>query len=122
VATGHEVLTLRGAPQRHWDPAFNPRVAFSPDGRRLVGTNWDESISLWEAEVEVDDAAVARRQSARRQAAAARVVFWHLQEAEECLDHNNKRAAQFHYQRRNAGKLSAPLQARKDRVAAQLGK
>jgi WD40 repeat protein len=121
VVTGHEVLTLRGAPQRHWDPAFNPRVAFSPDGKWLVGTNWDESISLWEAEVEVDAAAVTRRQTARRQAAAARVVFWHLQEAEECLDHNNKPAARFHFQRLGAGPLPGPLQARKERLAAQLG-
>jgi WD40 repeat protein/serine/threonine protein kinase len=121
VATGHEVLTLRGAPQRHWDPAFNPRVTFSPDGKRLAGTNWDESISLWEAEVAVDAAAVARRQSARRQAAAARVVFWHLQEAEECLDHNNKPAARFHFQRLGAGLPPGPLQDRKERLAAQLG-
>ncbi len=24
-------------------------MAFSPDGKDLVGTNWDETISLWEA-------------------------------------------------------------------------
>jgi WD40 repeat protein len=120
VETEHEVLTLRGAPQRHWDPAFNPRVTFSPDGKRLLGTNWDESISLWEAEVEVDDGAVARRQTARRRGADARAVFWHLQEAEECLDHNNRPAARFHFQRLGRAALPAPLQARKERLAAQL--
>src|SRR5262249_5076611 len=51
TATGHELLTLRGAPQRHWDPAFNPRLAFSPDGAALAGTNWDELVALWSAPV-----------------------------------------------------------------------
>jgi WD40 repeat protein len=47
--TGHEVLTVRGAPRKHWDPAFNPQVTFSPKGGRLAATNWDKTISVWEA-------------------------------------------------------------------------
>ena len=47
--TGVEVLTLRGAPQRYRDPPFNARVIFHPDGTRLAGTNWNESISVWDA-------------------------------------------------------------------------
>src|SRR6185503_12212600 len=62
VAADQEVLTLRGAPQRHWDPAFNPRIAFSPDGKRLVGTNWNESISMWDAGDASDEDALARHQ------------------------------------------------------------
>jgi WD40 repeat protein/serine/threonine protein kinase len=50
LQAGLEVLTLRGAPQRHWDPPFNPRLAYSPDGTALAGTNWNESISLWEGQ------------------------------------------------------------------------
>src|SRR5262249_58221677 len=69
--TGQEVLTLRGATQRHYDPAFNPRVLFSPDGGCLVGTNWDESISLWEAGARSEAEKAARHQ--------ARALFWHLQ-------------------------------------------
>ncbi len=46
--TGVEVLTLRSAPQRYRDPPFNARVLFHPDGTRLVGTNWNESISVWD--------------------------------------------------------------------------
>ncbi len=122
VGTGHEVLTLRGAPQRHWDPAFNPRVLFSPDGGQLVATNWDETISLWEADALEDEGAVARRQVLRRQAADARAPFWHLQEAEGCLEHNNRRAARFHLDRLGAAALSAPLEARKERLVAQLRK
>ena len=48
--TGHEVLSLRGAPRRHWDPAFNPQVTFSPEGRRLAATNWDKTVSVWQSE------------------------------------------------------------------------
>jgi WD40 repeat protein len=113
--TGHEVLTLRGAPQRYYDPAFNPRVLFSPDGRCLVGTNWDESISLWEAGVRTEAEKAARQQ--------ARALFWHLQEAEHCLeprDHKNQAAALFHLGRLGADPLPAPLQARKDRLVRLL--
>jgi hypothetical protein len=115
-------MTLRGAPQRHWDPAFNPRVLFSPDGKRLVGTNWDESISMWDASIVDGDAtAVAQHQLARRQAAAARAIFWHLEEAEDCRDHQNPAAARFHLLRLRSSPLPAPLQARRDRLAAELG-
>jgi WD40 repeat protein/serine/threonine protein kinase len=120
VGTGQEVLTLRGAPQRHWDPAFNPRVVFSPDGKRLVGTNWDESISMWDTGSQTDEDALAQWQATRRQAATARAVLWHLQEAEDCLEHSKRAAALFHFQRLGSAALPPPLQARKERLAAQL--
>jgi WD40 repeat protein len=113
VEAGHEVLGLRGAPQRHWDPPFNPRVLFSPDGRGLVGTNWDESISLWAVADLSEEGEAARHQAARRQAADRRARFWHLQEAEQCLEHKNLPAARFHLQRLGDGELPAPLQARR---------
>jgi eukaryotic-like serine/threonine-protein kinase len=120
VETGHEVLSLRGAPKRYWDPAFNPRIAFSADGKRLVGTNWDESISIWDAGVDSDPDALARFQATRRQAADARSVFWHLQEAEDCVEHQKRTAARFHLQRLENVTLPAPLQARKEKLIAQL--
>src|SRR5262249_33892338 len=98
VRTHHEVLSLRGGPQRHWDPAFNPRVAFSPDGKRLAGTNWNESISMWDTGGAGDEGAPAKHQIARQQAADARTTFWHLEEAEDCLLHHNAAAARFHFQ------------------------
>jgi WD40 repeat protein/serine/threonine protein kinase len=120
VETGHEVLSLRGAPKRYWDPAFNPRIAFSADGKRLVGTNWDESISMWDAGVESDPDAIARFQATRRQAADARAVFWHLQEAEDCVEHQERSAARFHLQRLENVSLPAPLEARKKKLVEQL--
>lgn len=118
--TGQEVLTLRGAPQRHYDPVFNPRVLFSADGKRLVGTNWDESISVWEAEVQGGSNQLERRQATRRQAADERATFWHLQEAEHCLEHKNLTAARFHLQRLANVALPQPLETRRARLVNQL--
>jgi WD40 repeat protein/serine/threonine protein kinase len=122
VETGHDVLTLRGATQRHWDPAFNPRVAFSPDGNRLAGTNWDESVSLWEIAPGGDEESLARHQADRRRAADRRAICWHLQEAELCLKHKNPAAAAFHLQRLGDEPLSGPLQRLKEQLMGQLDK
>jgi WD40 repeat protein len=111
--SGHEALTLRGSPQRHLDPAFNPRVVFSPDGRRLAGSNWDETISVWEAEPAPDEVPLPRFRAARRQAADERAAFWHLQEGEYCLAHNHQFAAGFHLKCLARVGLSEPLQERK---------
>jgi len=122
IDAGHEVLTLRGAAQRYWDPPFNPRVVFSPDGLRLAGTNWDESISVWDAALQDTPEDTARFQAVRREIADQRSAFWHLQEAEHCLEHKNIVAANFHLQRIGSSALPEPLQRRKDRLAAMLGK
>jgi WD40 repeat protein/serine/threonine protein kinase len=120
VSSGQDILSLRGAPQRHWDPAFNPRVLFSPDGKRLVGTNWDESISLWSADVPAAPEAVARYQAERRRRAEARARFWHLQEAEDCLQHGNRAAARFHLRHLGDEPLPGPLDERRQRLRAKL--
>jgi WD40 repeat protein/serine/threonine protein kinase len=120
VDTGHEVLTLRGAPQRHWDPPFNPRVVFSPDGKRLAGTNWDESVSIWEAEIGVSDESLPALRAERVRSANERAHFWHLQEAENCLKHKRLPAARFHLQRLVDLPLSGPLQQRRENLTAQL--
>src|SRR5262249_49242047 len=119
VETGLEALTLRGAPQRYWDPPFNPRLAFSPDGALLAGTNWDESISLWEAPPLDTDDQFAKLQERRRRFADERSRFWHLQEAELCLLHRNIAEARFHMSL--VGDFeSAPLQTRKERLQAAI--
>jgi WD40 repeat protein len=115
--TGVEVLTLRGAPQRFHDPPFNARVVFHPDGTRLAGTNWNESISVWDAPPIHDENDLSDRHLARRQAAEGRALMWHLEEAEYCVEHKSWNAARFHLQRLNDTVLSPPLRARKNWVA-----
>jgi hypothetical protein len=115
AGTGQELLTLRGAPPRHRDPAFNPRVRFSPAGTRLAGSNWDESISVWEAPEQAEEAPGAWRE-ARRRAARARAPLWHLQEAERCLEHKNPLGADFHLRQLGARPLPGPLEALKERL------
>jgi eukaryotic-like serine/threonine-protein kinase len=77
VPTGQELLTLRGAPPRPLDGAFNPALTWSPDGRRLAASNWDGSTSVWEG-LEGESAGTA---AAWRQAESG-LYFWHLREAE----------------------------------------
>jgi hypothetical protein len=115
--TGHEVLSLRGAPRKHWDPAFNPQVTFSPKGHRLAATNWDQTVSVWEAE----EPSAARAQGLRR-AAAARAGAWHLDEAAACLEKKDKAGAAFHARYLRDVALPEPLLSRRDRLGLAAGK
>jgi hypothetical protein len=92
VASGQELLLLRGAPPRSWDPGFSPKVAWSADGRRLAATNWDASVSLWDAA----DEAGSKAQSNLRATAAARAFGWHLSNLRASLDARNPFATRFH--------------------------
>ncbi len=114
LQTGQELLSLRGAPQRHRDPAFNARISFSADGRRLAGSNWDESISVWESEAPSEE-----RQAARRQAAQRRAPLWHLEEAEHCVLVKNQIGANFHLKHIGDSPLPAPLEERKKHLIDQ---
>ena len=49
TVTGNPVLALRGDPPRPKDVGFNPRIAWSPDGRRLASSNWDGTASIWDS-------------------------------------------------------------------------
>jgi Tol biopolymer transport system component len=48
VLTGQKVLALRGAPPRPGDNGFNPKIMWSPDGRRLAASHWNASVSIWD--------------------------------------------------------------------------
>lgn len=120
VETGVEVLTLRGAPQRYGDPPFNARVVFHPNGIRLAGTNWNESISVWDAPLATDEEARLQRDAARHQGADERGFFWHLEEAEYCVEHKMKYGAQFHLQRLRNAPLSPLLQSRAQRLLRKM--
>ena len=118
--SGNEVLTLRGAPQRYADPPFNARLAFSPDGVQLAGSNWDESISIWEAPLVKGEDQFTEYQGHKRNLADQRTLIWHLQEAEHCLEHANLPAVHFHLERLGNAPLPTPLQERKERLLAFL--
>jgi WD40 repeat protein len=113
--SGHPVITLRGAPRRHWDPAFNPQVAFS--ARRLAATNWDRSISVWDAE----DLTPARVRDLRR-AADERAASWHLDEAEACLARKDASGAAFHARYLRDSVVPPPLSSRRDDLLLAVGR
>jgi WD40 repeat protein len=121
IETGVEVLTLRGAPQRYRDPPFNARVIFSPDGVRLAGTNWNESISVWDAPMPADETERLQQEEVRRQGADERALFWHLQEAEYCLEHKLGYGARFHWKRLHEAHLPPVLRIRMDRLRVKMG-
>ncbi len=87
VQAGQELLTLRGAPPRPNDGAFNPSLTWSPDGRRLAASNWDGSTSVWEGMEEPAGTAAAWRQ------VEGRVYHWHLREAEVAVREQSPAAA-----------------------------
>jgi WD40 repeat protein len=92
VASGQELMLLRGAPPHSWDPGFSPKVAWSADGRRLAATNWDASVSLWDA----DDEAGPEAQSKLRATAAVRAFGWYLVNLGASMGARNTFATLFH--------------------------
>jgi WD40 repeat protein len=97
-----EMLTLRGILRPFWEDPQPLLVQFSHDGLSLVATNWDDSLSLWEAEP-------PRGTSSRGEAATGtiseaflspeRAAYWHLTEAEQAMQNGNLRATEFHLNR-----------------------
>jgi serine/threonine protein kinase/WD40 repeat protein len=48
---GHHALTLPAlAKESRKDKRYKARVAASPDGRQIAATNWDGTISIWDAD------------------------------------------------------------------------
>jgi WD40 repeat protein/tetratricopeptide (TPR) repeat protein/tRNA A-37 threonylcarbamoyl transferase component Bud32 len=84
-ATGQEVLTLRGHTRRVWS------VAFSPDGQRLASNERWQTVMVWNAERSWE-----KLQRLRHEAATARPLAWHRQEAQAAEASRNWQAAAFH--------------------------
>jgi hypothetical protein len=95
AASGEEVLLLRGYAHAHPDTnGFNPRVRFSPDGKRVAAIchdgNWP--VSLWSVEDET-----ARDPAARLRAAQRRAIAVHLEVASDnCRKDKNRAVFRFH--------------------------
>jgi WD40 repeat protein/tRNA A-37 threonylcarbamoyl transferase component Bud32 len=92
-----EMLTLRGLLRPFWEEPESLVVQFSHDGLSLVASNWDDSLSLWEAES-------PRTESPAESIPEAffspeRAAYWHLTEAEHALQNGNLRATEFHLRR-----------------------
>jgi WD40 repeat protein len=117
VESGVEVLTLRGAPPRYGDPPFNARIVFHTDGRRLAAANWNESISVWDAPMPSNEEDRIEQETARRQGTDERAFFWHLEEAEYCVEHKLTYGARFHLQRLSQAHLPPLLQDRMKRLS-----
>jgi hypothetical protein len=86
-------------------------VAYSPDGKRLAATNWDKTVSVWEAE----ELTAARARDLRR-AADERAPAWHLDEVEACLERKDEAGAAFHARYLRDVALPEPLRSRRDRL------
>jgi WD40 repeat protein/Flp pilus assembly protein TadD len=90
AASGEEVLILRGFAHLHPDTnGFNPRVRFSPDGRRIAAVCHDYAnpISIWSVGDET-----ARDPSARLRAAERRAIAAHWQAASNSYRKDKNRA------------------------------
>ncbi len=90
VETGQAVLALRGAPPRRGDNAFDPRAAWSPDGKLLAALNHNYKITVWDGS---DD----QSSGIRRANAEYRAFAWHLAHAQAAVfDADLRTAAEFH--------------------------
>jgi eukaryotic-like serine/threonine-protein kinase len=100
AASGQELLTLRGTPQRPSDNGFNPHVVWSPDGNQLAATNWNATISIWTANrfPEANDSSLERGNAQRQKnrfEADRRALHWHLNWARQVEWY--ARAQEFHH-------------------------
>jgi WD40 repeat protein len=93
ATSGEEVLILRGFAHLNPDTnGFNPRVRFSPDGRRIAAVCHDVAnpVSIWSVDVAGADPV------ARQRAADRRALSMHLESAKKVL-HDAERQAAFRF-------------------------
>jgi WD40 repeat protein/tRNA A-37 threonylcarbamoyl transferase component Bud32 len=117
VEDAREILILRGAQSRASDGGFNPLAAWSPDGTKLAATNWDGSVTIWDAPAET----IPTEQ--RWASAKGRVFAWHLSEAEAAIASGRPGAAGFHFDRlRRLEPPDVTALLRRAEVAVRLGR
>jgi len=108
VPSGQEVLFLCGAEPRPTDNGFNPRVAWSHDGRRLAASNWDRSVSIWAA-----DYSGGGGKGEHAAQAASRAFEWHLGHAEAHTRPGDAFVSAFHLARLRSWPSLSPLEYRR---------
>ena len=94
------MLHLRGAGPRSSDNGFNPRLAWSHDGTRLAASNWDRTVTLWDANEKISEQA----KRVLHQHAASRAFTWHLDQ----LDRYQTSAFAARFHRRYLQELGPP--------------
>jgi WD40 repeat protein len=118
VNEGEAVLSQSGSGPRSSDQGFSPRIAWSPDGRRLAATNWTHTVSVWEAL----DLAHPRAFHEQRQAARQRAPRWYLENAWDAFRKGQRRAVDFHLRQiERTGPLPAGWCLRRGELLANLG-
>ena len=118
VKEGEEVLTLTGAPPRRSDAGFSPRIAWSPDGRRLAATNWDHTVSIW------DGADQSRKdvKNAMRKAARERLPAFHIENASRAWQKGQHFAVDYHLRQvERLGPLAPGWRLERGSLLAQRG-
>ncbi|MFO0880316.1 MAG: protein kinase [Gemmataceae bacterium] len=95
AATGKEVLTLQGRTGREMDRAFPPRVAFSPDGRRLAATDYTLGLWIWEADP--PDTAGDAQQAEHLARADRAAIDFHIRSALDGLEFSRPAQLAFHF-------------------------
>jgi hypothetical protein len=89
--TDGDVPLARTFPGRH---SWLTCLAVSPDGRLLAASNWDNSVSVWDATERVSPAARVRR----RREAEERAPGWHRRHLQESQDAGDAFGLAFHRQ------------------------
>jgi eukaryotic-like serine/threonine-protein kinase len=118
VATGHDVLMVRGAGPRPDDGGFNPALTWDANGRQLAATNWDGSVSIWDAAPHNGEGDRTTKWAAARTRAPA----WALTEAEAAVHAGNPSAVAFHLDRALRDKApDVPSRLRRGDILLRVG-
>lgn len=117
TATGLEVVSFLGASKSAGDPGVNPKVAFSPDGMKLLLGNWDGTLSLFDAELPTAETRPALYAAQRR-----RATDWHVNRLKSLIESGPSSTADFHAQALEGRTIYGPCHNAPGEYHARLGR